>query len=144
MSRIPLQNHYMDFHTMSGEIGELGCHACDICSRRNVKAFSRIASQYDVTNVRVFGSVQRDEDTEGSDVDLLVDFERGRNLLDQVGLKTGSRRFARMQGGCRHGGWFALVYTGQGPKGGKGIVKDDLLISYHYANISVHSYDNPV
>ncbi|MFA5294514.1 MAG: nucleotidyltransferase family protein [Methanoregulaceae archaeon] len=46
----------------------------------------RIASRYGAGNIRVFGSVQRDEDTEGSDVDLLVDFERGRSLLDQVGL----------------------------------------------------------
>ncbi len=46
----------------------------------------RIASRYGAGNVRVFGSVQRGEDTEGSDVDLLVDFEQGRSLLDQVGL----------------------------------------------------------
>lgn len=46
----------------------------------------RIASRYGAGNVRVFGSVQRDEDTEGSDVDLLVDFEEGRSLLDQMGL----------------------------------------------------------
>lgn len=46
----------------------------------------RIASRYGAGNVRVFGSVQRDEDTEGSDVDLLVDFDEGRSLLDQVGL----------------------------------------------------------
>ena len=46
----------------------------------------RIASRHGAANVRVFGSVQHDEDTEGSDVDLLVDFEQGRSLLDQVGL----------------------------------------------------------
>lgn len=33
-----------------------------------------------------FGSVQRGEDTDTSDIDLLVDFEPGRSLFDQVGL----------------------------------------------------------
>jgi hypothetical protein len=68
---------------------------------------------------------------EGSDVDLLVNFEQGRSLLDQVGLIQDLKRFAGMSGGCSHGGWFALVYKGQGPEGGKGIVKDDRLYLIH-------------
>lgn len=38
-------------------------------------------------NVRVFGSVLRNEDTESSDVDLLVDVPRGTTLLDMVRLQ---------------------------------------------------------
>ena len=37
-------------------------------------------------NVRVFGSLARDTAQPGSDVDLLVDFEEGRSLLDLAGL----------------------------------------------------------
>jgi uncharacterized protein len=36
--------------------------------------------------VAVFGSVARGEAHPGSDLDLLVDFEPGASLLDQVGL----------------------------------------------------------
>jgi predicted nucleotidyltransferase len=37
-------------------------------------------------NVRVFGSVARGEATDESDIDLLVDAESGRSLLDVIGL----------------------------------------------------------
>ncbi len=47
----------------------------------------RIASTHGARNVRVFGSVARDEATAESDVDLLVDMEPGRSLLDRIGLK---------------------------------------------------------
>ena len=38
------------------------------------------------TTFRVFGSVARGEDTEASDVDLLVDLDQGVGLLDLIGL----------------------------------------------------------
>jgi predicted nucleotidyltransferase len=37
--------------------------------------------------VRVFGSLARGEDSEGSDLDLLVTLGEGRSLPDLVGLK---------------------------------------------------------
>lgn len=37
--------------------------------------------------VKVFGSVARGEDGEGSDIDLLVEFEHGASLFDQAGLE---------------------------------------------------------
>jgi len=46
----------------------------------------QIAAKHGARNVRVFGSVARGEAGEDSDVDLLVDFEPGRSLLDQAGL----------------------------------------------------------
>ncbi len=42
----------------------------------------RVAEQRGAHNVRVFGSVARGEATSASDVDLLVDFEPARNVLD--------------------------------------------------------------
>ena len=46
----------------------------------------RIAREHGAYNVRIFGSVARGEDDEQSDIDLLVDLEPGRSLLDLVGL----------------------------------------------------------
>lgn len=42
----------------------------------------RIAAKHGATNVRVFGSVARGEAGPDSDLDLLVDMEPGRSLLD--------------------------------------------------------------
>ena len=47
----------------------------------------RLASRRGATNVRVFGSMATGQETPGSDVDLLVQFEKGRSLLDAIGLK---------------------------------------------------------
>lgn len=50
-------------------------------------AVHRIARAYGLRNVRVFGSVARGEDTEGSDIDLLVEAPPGTTLLDLVGMQ---------------------------------------------------------
>jgi predicted nucleotidyltransferase len=44
------------------------------------------ARRYGAGNVRVFGSVARGDQSPASDIDLLVDFEPGRSLLDLTGL----------------------------------------------------------
>ena len=41
-----------------------------------------IAARYGAYNVRIFGSVARGEDTERSDLDLLVDMDEDRPLSD--------------------------------------------------------------
>lgn len=46
----------------------------------------RIAAKHGARNVRVFGSVARGEADEQSDIDLIVEFELGRSLLDHAGL----------------------------------------------------------
>ena len=46
-----------------------------------------IADQFGAANLRVFGSFARGSSTKSSDLDLLVDFEPGRDLLDLIGLK---------------------------------------------------------
>ena len=45
-----------------------------------------IAARHGARTVRVFGSVVRGEETTGSDIDLLVEFEPGRSLLDHIAL----------------------------------------------------------
>lgn len=47
-----------------------------------------LARAHGVRSVRLFGSVARGEDGPESDVDLLVEFEPGRNLLDLIGLEN--------------------------------------------------------
>ena len=49
-------------------------------------AILQLAAQHGASNVRVFGSIARGEAGPESDVDLLVDLEPGRSLLDLGGL----------------------------------------------------------
>lgn len=46
----------------------------------------QIARRHGASNIRVFGSVARGDDDQNSDVDFLVDLEKGRSLLDLGGL----------------------------------------------------------
>jgi Predicted nucleotidyltransferases len=46
----------------------------------------QVCAKYSARNVRVFGSVARGEADEQSDIDLLVEFEPNRSLLDHAGL----------------------------------------------------------
>jgi uncharacterized protein len=46
----------------------------------------QLAAQYGAFNVRIFGSVARNEADQDSDIDFLVDMESGRSLLDLGGL----------------------------------------------------------
>lgn len=55
-----------------------------IASRRAAKS---LLTRHGLSNPRVFGSVARGEDTEASDLDLLVDVRRGTSLLDLVKAK---------------------------------------------------------
>jgi predicted nucleotidyltransferase len=45
-----------------------------------------ICAKHGACNVRVFGSVARGEADEQSDIDLLVEFNPGRSLLDHAAL----------------------------------------------------------
>lgn len=44
------------------------------------------AARHGASNLRVYGSVARGEARPGSDIDVLVDMEDGRSLLDLAGL----------------------------------------------------------
>ena len=55
--------------------------------RSQREAILRLAAHYGIRRVRVFGSVARGQAGAASDLDVLVDFEPGRSLLDQVGFE---------------------------------------------------------
>lgn len=61
--------------------GRLGRHLRD--HRAEVAALARSRG---ARNIRVFGSVARGEDGPDSDIDLLVDLDESRTLLDLAGL----------------------------------------------------------
>ena len=46
-----------------------------------------IAAKHGASNVRIFGSVVRGEDTDESDIDVLVDMAADRSLYDLVGFQ---------------------------------------------------------
>ena len=45
-----------------------------------------LADKHGVRNIRVFGSFARGEAGEGSDLDLLVNMDADRSLLDRIGF----------------------------------------------------------
>lgn len=45
-----------------------------------------IAAQHGAMNIRIFGSVARNEARPDSDIDFLVEFEPRRSLLDHIGF----------------------------------------------------------
>ncbi len=53
----------------------------------NRDAIIELASKYGAHNIRVFGSTARDEATPESDIDLLVEMDKDRSLIDQITLK---------------------------------------------------------
>ena len=46
----------------------------------------QIAARHGARNVRLFGSIARSEADKNSDIDLVVDFDPDRSLLDHAGL----------------------------------------------------------
>lgn len=54
--------------------------------RRHRRTVIDFAERRGLRNVRVFGSVARGEDREGSDIDLLVDVDEGVDLVAIAGL----------------------------------------------------------
>lgn len=54
--------------------------------RRHRRAVIEFAARRGARNVRVFGSVARGEDTDTSDIDLLVDLDVGVGLVSLAGL----------------------------------------------------------
>ena len=50
------------------------------------KEIVQIARSHGATNIRVFGSLARGEADDDSDIDFLVDLDKGRSLFDLGGL----------------------------------------------------------
>jgi predicted nucleotidyltransferase len=54
--------------------------------RAHKQQIEEIAARHGATNIRVFGSLARGAASPNSDIDLLVDFETGRSLIDHSAL----------------------------------------------------------
>jgi predicted nucleotidyltransferase len=54
--------------------------------QQNRAEILRLAALHGAHNVRLFGSVVRGQVTADSDLDVLVDFDAGRSLLDRIAL----------------------------------------------------------
>ncbi len=54
--------------------------------KENREDILRIASEHGAYNVRIFGSAARGDAGPGSDIDLLVELDPDRSLLDHVAL----------------------------------------------------------
>ncbi len=54
--------------------------------REKRECILQVAARHGARNIRVFGSVARGEADEHSDIDLLVEMEPGRTLLDRAAL----------------------------------------------------------
>ena len=72
--RIPRAGSYTGHVTISERV------------RENRSKVLRIATRHGARNVRMIGSVARGESTPDSDLDLLVELEEGRSLLDHAAL----------------------------------------------------------
>jgi predicted nucleotidyltransferase len=46
-----------------------------------------LSAKHGANNIRLFGSVVRGDDRDGSDVDFLVDMQKSSNLFDLIGLQ---------------------------------------------------------
>jgi predicted nucleotidyltransferase len=55
--------------------------------KENREEILRIAQRHGARNIRVFGSLARGDAQPGSDLDMLVDMDPGRSLLDIIALK---------------------------------------------------------
>ena len=61
---------------------------CQLERLQRLKAeIYRIAKKHNAEKVYVFGSCARKEETPGSDVDLLVEFNRSATLFDQMDIQ---------------------------------------------------------
>ena len=61
---------------------------CQLERLQRLKAeIYRIARKHNAEKVYVFGSCARKEETPGSDVDLLVEFNRSATLFDQMDIQ---------------------------------------------------------
>lgn len=61
------------------------------------EAIRRAVAEHHASDPRVFGSVARGDDAEGSDIDILVDFTEDASLLDEVGLRLALHDLLRVK-----------------------------------------------
>lgn len=59
---------------------------------RHASQLVELGKNHGITNIRVFGSVARGQDHHSSDVDLLVDVDRGRSYFDVGAFQVEAQR----------------------------------------------------
>lgn len=64
--------------------------------KENSEAIKAIAAHHKGLKIAVFGSVARGEDTETSDIDFLVTFDKGTSLLDLVRWQDALEEFLKI------------------------------------------------
>ena len=57
--------------------------------------FKELLKKYHVKRIAIFGSYACGRPTVKSDIDFLVEFEKGTSLLDMVGLKLNLQKFLK-------------------------------------------------
>lgn len=63
----------------------------DTLRREKKAAILRLGEKHGARSMRVFGSVARGDNQQASDVDFLVEFEKGRTLFDLIRLRLDLR-----------------------------------------------------
>jgi predicted nucleotidyltransferase/DNA-binding XRE family transcriptional regulator len=71
----------LDLHATASDVGSMPNTRLGRLLRRRRKAVLDTATEFGASNVRVFGSVARGQDTARSDIDLLVDLNPGTGLV---------------------------------------------------------------
>ncbi len=61
--------------------------AVDMLPGLNIVAIREIATRHGATHLRVFGSYAQGTNQKGSDLDLLIDLQPGRSLLDVIAIQ---------------------------------------------------------
>ena len=56
-----------------------------------------VLRRYDIKRAAIFGSFAKGESTEGSDIDILVEFKGEKSLLDLAGLKIALEELLSMK-----------------------------------------------
>jgi len=59
----------------------------DTLRREKRTEILQLGQRHGARSIRVFGSVARGDNRQGSDVDFLVEFDEGRTLFDLIGLR---------------------------------------------------------
>lgn len=85
---IEATGHQLAFELIAAPRNQLGLADTRLGRRlrRHRRALIEIAARRGARNVRVFGSVARGEDTDNSDIDLLVDLDIGVGVVSLAGL----------------------------------------------------------
>ena len=85
----------------------------------------RIASEHGACNVRVFGSMARDEADDQSDIDFLIQVGSKTSPWFPAGLILDLEQLLGKEGGCCHGGQRILAPASENCAGGCSAVKKD-------------------